>query len=99
ALPYSTLFPYTTLFRSALNFLALCSTFLGVPLITLLPVFAKESFHLQAKGYSSFMAILGSGAVLGALLVAALTGSSRKGRTVLRSEEHTSELQSRSDLV
>lgn len=29
------------------------------------------------------MAILGSGAVLGALLVAALTGSSRKGRTVL----------------
>jgi MFS family permease len=67
----------------ALNFLALCSTFLGIPLITLLPVFAKEIFHLQAKGYSSFMAILGSGAVLGALLVAALTGSSRKGRTVL----------------
>lgn len=67
----------------ALNFLAFCSTLLGIPVITLLPVFARNILHQSAGGYSSLMAILGGGAVLGALLVAALGGSFQKGKVTL----------------
>jgi len=67
----------------ALNVLAFCSTFLGIPLMTLLPVFARNVFRQGVEGYSSLMAILGGGAVLGALLVAALGGSLHKGKVTL----------------
>src|SRR5262245_12531817 len=40
----------------ALSFLAFCSTFFGVPLITMLPLFAKDVFHLGARGYSGLLA-------------------------------------------
>jgi predicted MFS family arabinose efflux permease len=67
----------------ALSFLAFCSTFLGIPLVTLLPVFARDIFHLEAKGYSTFMAVLGCGAVIGALLVAAMGNMHQKGKVAL----------------
>jgi predicted MFS family arabinose efflux permease len=67
----------------ALSFLAFCSTSLGIPLITLLPVFARDIFHLEAKGYSTLMAVLGCGAVIGALLVAAMGNMRQKGKVAL----------------
>jgi predicted MFS family arabinose efflux permease len=67
----------------ALSFLAFCSTFLGIPLITLLPVFARDIFHLEATGYSQLMAVLGCGAVAGALLVAAMEDMRQKGKVAL----------------
>ena len=66
-----------------LSFLAFCSTFFGVPLITMLPVFAKDVFHLGPRGYSGLLACTGIGAVIGALVVAALGNFSNKGRIAL----------------
>jgi MFS family permease len=66
-----------------LSFLAFCSTFFGVPLITMLPVFAKDVFHLGPRGYSGLLACTGVGAVTGALVVAALGNFSNKGRIAL----------------
>src|SRR5690349_22364778 len=75
--PRSTLFPYTTLFRS-LTFLIGCVTLLMTGFAIIIPVFPQR---LQALG-------LGAGTL--ALM---------EGAFGLRSEEHTSELQSRRDLV
>src|SRR2546430_5831119 len=69
--PRSTLFPYTTLFRSGLAWLAA-----GLVLVEAGIRFDQAS--IRAQGY-----------LFSALAVAAL----------LRSEEHTSELQSQSNLV
>lgn len=66
-----------------LSFLAFCSTFFGVPLITMLPVFAKDVFHLGPRGYSGLLACTGVGAVIGALVVAALGNFPNKGRVAL----------------
>lgn len=66
-----------------LSFLAFCSTFFGLPLITMLPVFAKDVFQLGARGYSALLACTGMGAVLGALIVATLGNSPRKGNVAL----------------
>jgi predicted MFS family arabinose efflux permease len=67
----------------ALIALAFCSTGLGIPLITFLPTFAKDIFHLEAQGYSTLLACSGLGSVLGALIVAWLGHIPRKGRTAL----------------
>jgi len=66
-----------------LSFLAFCSTFFGVPLITMLPVFAKDVFHLGPRGYSGLLACTGVGAVIGALVVAALGNFPKKGKVAL----------------
>ena len=66
-----------------LSFLAFCCTFFGVPLITMLPVFAKDVFRLGPRGYSGLLACTGVGAVIGALAVAALGNFSNKGRMAL----------------
>lgn len=66
-----------------LSFLAFCSTFFGVPLITMLPVFAKDVFHLGPRGYSGLLACTGIGAVIGALVVATLGNFPNKGRVAL----------------
>ncbi len=50
--------------------LALASTFLGVPLLTFLPVFTKFVFHGDVGQYSQMMAWSGIGAIAGALVVA-----------------------------
>jgi predicted MFS family arabinose efflux permease len=67
----------------ALSFLAFCSTLFGVPLITMLPVFARDVFHLGPRGYSGLLACTGVGAVIGALVVAALGNFPDKGKVAL----------------
>jgi predicted MFS family arabinose efflux permease len=66
-----------------LTLLALVSTFLGVPLLTFLPVFARNVFHEGVGQYSHMMAWSGVGAVAGALVVAWLGRFARMGRSAL----------------
>ena len=54
----------------ALTVLAFMTTFLGLPLLTFLPVFARDIFGGDMGRYSQMMAYSGAGAVLGALVVA-----------------------------
>jgi MFS family permease len=54
----------------ALTILASLTTFLGLPLLTLLPIFARDIFHGDINRYSHMMAFSGAGAVCGALIVA-----------------------------
>jgi MFS family permease len=53
-----------------LTILAFASTFLGTPLLTLLPVIASKVFQQGVAEYSRMMAFSGAGAVVGALIVA-----------------------------
>src|SRR3989442_8972608 len=73
--PRSTLFPYTTLFRSPSN------------------VKAEAVFHLTANISYPFMVVLST------LLLPAMIVRFYQGWFQMRSEEHTSELQSRPHLV
>jgi len=66
-----------------MTFLALCTTLLASPVLTLLPVMAREVFSLGADGYSRLMAFSGAGAVIGALTVAWLGRFPGMGRVVL----------------
>jgi predicted MFS family arabinose efflux permease len=50
-----------------------------MPLVTFLPVFAREVFHRDAKGYSGLLAAFGIGAVAGAIAVAGFGHVRRKG--------------------
>src|SRR3712207_7445590 len=75
--PRSTLFPYTTLFRSELD------------------LFPHEGQRLRSRvGVRIPLGVVDNGAVGHDLFLAVLTNGGR-----LRSEEHTSELQSRQYLV
>lgn len=56
----------------ALTTLAFISTFLGLPLLTFMPIFAQDVFHQAASQYAVMMAFSGAGAVVGALVVAGL---------------------------
>ena len=66
-----------------LSVLGFVSTFCGIPLMTLLPVFAKDVFGMGATGYAHLMATSGAGAITGALLYAAYSRRENHGRTVL----------------
>ena len=66
-----------------LTVLGFVSTFCGIPLLTLLPVFAKDVFHMEATGYSHLAATSGAGAITGALLYAGLSHHQRKASLVL----------------
>src|SRR2546429_2197548 len=74
--PRSTLFPYTTLFRSAV---------ISMPSSAGFPVFCVHLVHLS---YGFFQ-----------LLVPGPVDTGKKFHVIDRSEEHTSELQSRLHLV
>lgn len=67
-----------------LTFLAFAGTFLGMPIVTFLPVVAKSIFGLEARGYAWMMTTYGLGSVVGALLVAATAHLAAKGRTALK---------------
>jgi len=67
----------------ALTVLAFLTTFLGLPLLTFLPVFAREIFHGDVRVYTHMMAFSGAGAVIGALVVAWLGRSKHMGLTLL----------------
>jgi predicted MFS family arabinose efflux permease len=66
-----------------LTVLGFVSTFCGVPLLTLLPVFAKDVFQMDATGYSHLVAASGAGAITGALLYAGLSHNPHKASLVL----------------
>jgi MFS family permease len=53
-----------------LTVLAFLTTFLGLPLLTFLPVFVRDVFHQEFGQLSIMMAYSGMGAVVGALVVA-----------------------------
>ena len=46
-------------------------SFLGIPVLTMLPVMARDVLHLDAAGYGALMMCFGAGALLGALGIAA----------------------------
>jgi MFS family permease len=66
-----------------LTFLAFAGTFLGMPIVTFMPVVAKSIFSLNATGYAWMVAVYGIGSVLGALIVAATSHIMRKGSLAL----------------
>jgi len=67
-----------------LTFLAFAGTFLGMPIVTFLPVVAKSIFGLEAKGYAWMMTTYGLGSVTGAIVVAATAHAAKKGRIALK---------------
>ena len=68
---------------TALTVLACLTTFLGLPLTTLLPVIARDIFHGDAALYSRMMAFAGAGSVSGALIIAWLGRHKHMGLTLL----------------
>jgi predicted MFS family arabinose efflux permease len=66
-----------------LTFLAFAGTFLGMPIVTFLPVVAKSIFGLKANGYAWMMTTYGLGSVSGALIVAATAHAAKKGKMAL----------------
>ena len=77
----SFVFRHQTMFP--LIILGVATAFLGIPVITLLPVFAKDVYLLGPAGYSYLAAVFGAGGVVGALVVAWLGDRERKGRRAL----------------
>ncbi len=67
-----------------LSLLGFVSTFCGIPLITLLPVFAQKVFGIGATGYAHMMATSGAGAITGALLYAGLSHRGGQGKLALK---------------
>ena len=59
--------------------LAFVGSLCSFPLVLFLPVFAKDVFHRDAKGYSLLLAVFGVGAIAGAISVAGLGNVARKG--------------------
>ena len=67
----------------ALITLAFLMTLLGLPLITFLPVMARDVLHLGADAYSTLLSVSGLGSVAGALIVAGMSNVRQKGRAAL----------------
>ena len=59
--------------------LGFIGSFCAMPLVTFLPVFAKNVFHQDAKGYSVLLAAFGIGAIGGAVGTAWIGNVRRKG--------------------
>jgi MFS family permease len=66
-----------------LAILGFCGTFLGTPMLTFLPLFARDVFGGGVTEYTHFMAYAGAGAVTGAFGVAWLGKFKHMGRTLL----------------
>ncbi len=63
--------------------LAFCMTVLSIPLMTFLPVFAREVFRGDAKTYTRLLIFSGLGSIAGALCVAAFGKVKRQGAAAL----------------
>ena len=68
---------------SSLLLLAAVNSLFGAPYFTLVPIYARDIFHLGETGLALMMGTSGGGAFLGALLVAFLGDFRRKGWFVL----------------
>jgi len=68
---------------SGLIVLAFAMTALGIPLLTFLPVFARDVFHGGPQTYTLMLSLSGAGAVVGALVVAGFGHIRHKGRLAL----------------
>ena len=66
-----------------LMILAFCMTALGIPMMTFLPVFAKDIFKQGPTVFTLFLSSSGAGSIVGALTVAALGNVRHKGRIAL----------------
>ena len=66
-----------------LTFLSFAGTFLGMPIVTFMPVVARSIFALGATGYATMLTVYGVGSVVGALVVAATAHKAQKGRLAL----------------
>jgi MFS family permease len=67
----------------ALILVGFATTFLGYPLLTFLPLFARNVFHGDVGEYTHLMAFAGAGAVTGALVVAWMGRFRHMGRALL----------------
>jgi predicted MFS family arabinose efflux permease len=67
----------------ALVALAFLLTLLTYPLITFLPVMARDIFHGGANTFTLFLCLSGAGSITGALIVAAGSGASGQARKSL----------------
>ena len=67
----------------ALMVLAFCMTGLGIPMLTFLPVFARDVFHDPITTLTLFFSLSGVGSIVGALTVAGLGNIPHKGRVAL----------------
>jgi predicted MFS family arabinose efflux permease len=65
------------------NVLAFAAAFLGLPLLTFLPVITRDVFHEEAGFYARLMTFAGVGAVAGALVIAWLGRHRQMGRLLL----------------
>lgn len=68
---------------SSLLLLAAVNSLFGAPYFSMVPVYARDIFHLAETGLALMMGISGCGALLGALLIAYLGDFRRKGWFVL----------------
>lgn len=67
----------------SLLILAFAPVILGMPYQALMPVFAEDVFDVGASGLGVMMSVNGIGALLGSLIVASMTGISRRGLALL----------------
>ena len=67
----------------ALMVLGAATAFFGIPMLTLLPVFARDVFGSGVEGYSVLLSFSGAGAVAGAMVVAWLGRFPHMGLTTL----------------
>lgn len=67
----------------SLTLLSFASTFLGMQMTTFFPIFAKDIFRTGVQGNLMLIGVSGAGAVVGALIVAALGHIHNKGRWAL----------------
>jgi len=63
--------------------LSFLMTMMAIPLITFLPVFAKEVLHGSSKTFTALLCCSGIGSICGALMVAGMAKTKNQGRTAL----------------
>ncbi len=68
---------------SSLLLISAATSLFGAPYLTLVPIFARDIFHLGATGLAWMMGTAGAGAFMGALVLAYLGDFKRKGWSVL----------------
>jgi MFS family permease len=68
---------------SSLLLLSAVNSLFGAPYFAMIPIYARDIFHLGATGLAWLLSVAGAGALGGALLVAYLSDFRRKGWLVL----------------